>query len=210
MCKYAQNQQICRENSKVFGHFCVRRKAANFCHPGLDHFPVGIRGFSMNSNDPVSPACMKGHSAERPFAIYPSWSDMSRCQLWWCSRTQRTLSMGGKNDLDLMGALLIRWIAPELEHNGNGRGAGWLEAHYRRRKRPRLTAGARRSTFGKDRQVCPAAAETFAHCQKIFHHKPLNCRASFSRSRNQEWTAMSPIVMTPNPDSFSAMPRLYI
>ena len=39
ICNYAQQQHICRENSKYthdesfYGHFCLRRKAANFCHP---------------------------------------------------------------------------------------------------------------------------------------------------------------------------------
>ena len=196
--------------TKVFGHFCVRRKAANFCHPGLDHSPAGIRGFGMNSNDPVSPACMMGHSAERPFAIYPSWSDMSRCQLWWCSRTQRTLSMGGKNDLDLMGTLLIRWIAPELEHNGNGRGAGWLEAHYRRRKRPRLQA-----------LVVQPLAKTGKYVLQLL--RPLHTAKKSSTishliagpvfpaaGTKNEQRGLHPIVKTPNPVSFSALPPLYI
>ena len=38
ICNYAQKRRICRENSKYawqkfHGHFCPRRKAANFCHP---------------------------------------------------------------------------------------------------------------------------------------------------------------------------------
>ena len=40
---YAQKQHICRKNSKnaldFYGHFCPRRKAANFCHPEV---PTGI------------------------------------------------------------------------------------------------------------------------------------------------------------------------
>ena len=44
ICDYAQKRCICRENCKYafdenfYGHFCPRRKAANFCHPGLDQF----------------------------------------------------------------------------------------------------------------------------------------------------------------------------
>ena len=40
ICDYAQKRRICRGNSKdvpdenFCGHFCPRRKAANFCHPG--------------------------------------------------------------------------------------------------------------------------------------------------------------------------------
>ena len=39
ICNYAQKRRICRKNSKYApdenycGHFCPRRKAANFCHP---------------------------------------------------------------------------------------------------------------------------------------------------------------------------------
>ena len=39
ICKYLQNQRICRQNSKhaldesFYGHFCSRRNAANFSHP---------------------------------------------------------------------------------------------------------------------------------------------------------------------------------
>ena len=39
ICEYAQKQRIFRENSKhafdenLYGHFCPRRKVANFCHP---------------------------------------------------------------------------------------------------------------------------------------------------------------------------------
>ena len=39
ICSYAQKRRICRENSKYAhdesfcGQFCLRRKAANFCHP---------------------------------------------------------------------------------------------------------------------------------------------------------------------------------
>ena len=39
ICNYAQKRIICRKNSKYApdenfcGHFCPRRKAANFCHP---------------------------------------------------------------------------------------------------------------------------------------------------------------------------------
>ena len=39
ICIYTQKQPICRESSKYaldkkfYGHFCPRRKAANFCHP---------------------------------------------------------------------------------------------------------------------------------------------------------------------------------
>ena len=42
ICNYAQKQCICRENCKYafdenfHGHFCPRRKAAKFCHPGAD------------------------------------------------------------------------------------------------------------------------------------------------------------------------------
>ena len=41
ICNYAQKRRICRGNSKdvpdknFCGHFCPRRKAANFCHPVL-------------------------------------------------------------------------------------------------------------------------------------------------------------------------------
>ena len=39
ICDYAQKRRICREKRKYVldenfqGHFCLRRKAANFCHP---------------------------------------------------------------------------------------------------------------------------------------------------------------------------------
>ena len=39
ICDYAQKRRICRENSKYafdenfHGYFCLRRMAANFCHP---------------------------------------------------------------------------------------------------------------------------------------------------------------------------------
>ena len=39
-CNYAQKRRICRQNSKYAsvknfcGHFCRRREAANYCHPG--------------------------------------------------------------------------------------------------------------------------------------------------------------------------------
>ena len=42
ICNYVQKRRICRKNSKYalgdsfYGHFCHRRKAANFCHPALD------------------------------------------------------------------------------------------------------------------------------------------------------------------------------
>ena len=42
ICDYAQKRHICRENCKYaldknfHGHFCPRRKAAKFCHPGSD------------------------------------------------------------------------------------------------------------------------------------------------------------------------------
>ena len=42
ICDYAQKQRICRKNckytldEKFHGHFCPRRKAAKFCHPGLN------------------------------------------------------------------------------------------------------------------------------------------------------------------------------
>ena len=47
ICNYAQKRRICCENSKyapdknLCGHFCPRRKAANFCHPesGQSHRP---------------------------------------------------------------------------------------------------------------------------------------------------------------------------
>ena len=41
ICDYAQKRRICRENCKYaldenfHGHFCPRRKAAKFCHPGI-------------------------------------------------------------------------------------------------------------------------------------------------------------------------------
>ena len=41
ICIYAQKQRICRENSKYaldesfYGHFCPRRRAANFCNPAF-------------------------------------------------------------------------------------------------------------------------------------------------------------------------------
>ena len=41
ICEYAQKRRICRKNSKYalpnnfYGHFCPRRKAANFCQPGV-------------------------------------------------------------------------------------------------------------------------------------------------------------------------------
>ena len=35
ICNYAQKQRICRKNIKFDGHFCPRRKAANFCHRGV-------------------------------------------------------------------------------------------------------------------------------------------------------------------------------
>ena len=40
ICDYAQKRSICRENCKYafdesfHGHFCPRKKAAKFCHPG--------------------------------------------------------------------------------------------------------------------------------------------------------------------------------
>ena len=40
ICDYEQKRRICRENSKyaldknLYGNFCARRKAANFCHTG--------------------------------------------------------------------------------------------------------------------------------------------------------------------------------
>ena len=40
ICDFAQKRRICRENCKYaldenfHGHFCPRRKAAKFCHPG--------------------------------------------------------------------------------------------------------------------------------------------------------------------------------
>ena len=40
ICDYTQKRRICRENCKYeldnnfHGHFCPRRKAAKFCHPG--------------------------------------------------------------------------------------------------------------------------------------------------------------------------------
>ena len=43
ICNYVQKRRICRENSKYApdenfcGHFCPRRKAASFCHPGTKH-----------------------------------------------------------------------------------------------------------------------------------------------------------------------------
>ena len=74
ICDYAQKQRICRENcnyaldENFHDHFCPRRKAAKFCHPGpgvsklpswiwlsategdgglklgeLDHWPKGVR-----------------------------------------------------------------------------------------------------------------------------------------------------------------------
>ena len=44
ICNYAQKWRICRGNGKYapnesfYDHLCPRRKAANFCHPGLDQF----------------------------------------------------------------------------------------------------------------------------------------------------------------------------
>jgi len=38
ICDYAQKRRICRENGKNaldHAHFCLRRKAANFCHPDV-------------------------------------------------------------------------------------------------------------------------------------------------------------------------------
>ena len=41
ICNYAQKRRICREISKYApdenfcGHFCPRRKTANFCHPRM-------------------------------------------------------------------------------------------------------------------------------------------------------------------------------
>ena len=46
ICKYVQKQSICRENSEhvldesFYGHFCPRRNAANFCHPGRPNAPA--------------------------------------------------------------------------------------------------------------------------------------------------------------------------
>ena len=43
ICIYEQKRRIYRENSKYlldensYGHFCPRRMAANFCHPGFRH-----------------------------------------------------------------------------------------------------------------------------------------------------------------------------
>ena len=43
ICIYEQKRRICCENSKYlldensYGHFCPRRMAANFCHPGFRH-----------------------------------------------------------------------------------------------------------------------------------------------------------------------------
>ena len=48
ICDYAQKRRICRKNCKYaldenfHDHFCPRRKAAKFCHPGFDSF------FSLN------------------------------------------------------------------------------------------------------------------------------------------------------------------
>ena len=42
-CNYASKRRFCRENNKYAadenfcGHFCPRRKAANFCHPDYDY-----------------------------------------------------------------------------------------------------------------------------------------------------------------------------
>ena len=43
ICDYAQKQRNCRKNCKyafdenLHGHFCPRRKAANYCHPAPTH-----------------------------------------------------------------------------------------------------------------------------------------------------------------------------
>ena len=43
ICNYTQDRRICCKNSKYapfFGHFCPRRKAANFCHPVSDKYSL--------------------------------------------------------------------------------------------------------------------------------------------------------------------------
>ena len=53
ICDYAQKRRICRENCKYVldenfhGHFCLRRKAAKFCHPAVSWWyfcdnPIGV------------------------------------------------------------------------------------------------------------------------------------------------------------------------
>ena len=50
ICDYALKRRICRENSTYAlddnfpGRFCLRRKAANFCHPDSDLGPPIPRG----------------------------------------------------------------------------------------------------------------------------------------------------------------------
>ena len=51
ICDYALKLRICRGNSKYYaldenfpGRFCLRRKAANFCHPDSDFGPPIPRG----------------------------------------------------------------------------------------------------------------------------------------------------------------------
>ena len=57
ICNYTQKRRICRKNckyvlnKKIHGHFCSRRKAAKFCHPGmaigywqiLEKLPMNVR-----------------------------------------------------------------------------------------------------------------------------------------------------------------------
>ena len=63
-CNYAQKRRISRENSKgapdnnFCGHFCPRRKAANFCHPGTYHFSLLPR---FKQGSPAAPIIIGIH-----------------------------------------------------------------------------------------------------------------------------------------------------
>ena len=54
ICDYAQKRRICRESCKYaldknfHGHFCPRRKAAKFCHPGIAYFGLNYLHFTLN------------------------------------------------------------------------------------------------------------------------------------------------------------------
>ena len=54
ICDYAQKQRICRENCKYaldenfHDHFCSRRKAAKFCHPGIAYFGLNYLHFTLS------------------------------------------------------------------------------------------------------------------------------------------------------------------
>ena len=68
-CNYAQKRRICRENCKYafeenfHGHFCPRRKAAKFCHPGLSWRHIWKRGFP-NTGDGNSSPCAYEHCSQ--------------------------------------------------------------------------------------------------------------------------------------------------